>query len=200
MSSEKDQALMRGTAQVLLALGLYVLVLGEAFFLSLLLWPRAIQDNAFLGLYILGLFYAIIGSLLLLGSLVSLVSLKVASWWMVVGVALVPLLAAVWQGLLFSSLVTPIIGVLIYAGVLVLLSLVLWGVVSSLRPLLWRTLLVSGSGAALVSVLLIVRGADDWKDSPNGLDVILASLVVGVIVPIVGYRFAHRARAPQRER
>jgi hypothetical protein len=200
MSSEKDQALMRGTAPVLLALGLYVLVLGEAFFLSLLLWPRAIQDNAFLYLYILGLLYTIIGSLLILGSLVSLVSLKVASWWMVVGVALVPLLAAVGQGLLFPSLATPFIGVLIYAGVLVLLSLVLWGMVSSLRPLLWRTLLVAGSGAALVSVLLIVRGADDWKDSPYGLDVTLASLVVGVIVLIVGYRFAHRAREPQRER
>ena len=175
---------------LLLSMGLYVVALGEAFLVALLLWPNAMQDNAFMTIGFLAMIFILMGSFLVLGSLISM---KV-HWLLAIGVFLLSLLAAFVQGWLFPSNQTIVFWFLTYGGVVVLLSLILLGRVKGVWSALWRTLLVASVGATIVIAVLVARGPDDWKYPPDGLDVLLLSLGVGALILIVGYWFARKGR------
>ncbi len=176
---------------LLLSLGLYGVALGEAFLLALLLWPNAMQDNAFMGIGFLAMSFINMASLLVLGSLISVR----VHWLLAIGVFLLSLLAAFGLVWLFPSDRT-IVFSLTYGGVVVVLSLILLGRVKGVWSALWRTLLVAGAGAAITIAVVVARGPDAWKYPPNGLDVVLVSLGVGALILIVGYWFARSGRKP----
>ncbi len=174
---------------LLLSLGLYGVALGEAFLPALLLWPNALQDNAFMVIDFLAMSFINMASLLVLGSLISVR----VHWLLAIGVFLLSLLAALGLGWLFPSDRT-IVFSLTYGSVV--LSLILLGRVKGVWSALWRTLFVAGAGAAIAIAVLVARGPDAWKYPPNGLDVVLVSLGVGALILIVGYWFARRGRKP----
>src|SRR5258706_16420997 len=158
MSSKSDNAKApAGTkvpGMVLLSLGLYGMVLGWTVPLALLSWPGAMgNDSSFEGLF-LALVLLVGGSLLILASLLCL---KV-HWLLVIGVLLLALLAPYVQGKLFptdpASWATN--WFLTYGAVVVVLSLILLGRVKRLWPALWRTLLVTGASAAIVSAVAYI--------------------------------------------
>jgi hypothetical protein len=177
---------------LLLSLGLYGVALGEAFLVALLLWPNAMQDNAFMTIGFLAMIFILMGSFLVLGSLFSM---KV-HWLLAIGVFLISLLAAFVQGWLFPSNQTIVFWSLTYGGVVVLLSLILLGRVKGIWSVLWRTLLVTVVGTTIVIAILVVRGPDDWKYPPYGLDVLLVCLGVGALILIVEYLLARKSRKP----
>jgi hypothetical protein len=176
---------------LLLSMGLYGVALGEAFLLALLLWPNALQDNAFLGVGFLAMSYLNLASLLVLGSLIS----ANVHWLLALGVFLLSLLAAFGLGWLFPSQ-QAIVFSLTYGVVVIVLSLILLARVKGVWSALWRPLLVAGTGAAIAIAVLVARGPDAWRYPPNGLDVLLVSLGVGVLILIGGYWFARSGRKP----
>lgn len=176
----------------LLALGFYGMALGEAIQLALRLWPGTLSNDLAWYPLLFGLFCVLLASLLIL---VSLLILKV-HWLLVIGVLLLSLLASYVQGRLFPADVSYWITYwfLTYGGVVVVLSLILLGRVKGIWPALWRTMLVAGVGAAIPIAVMIVRGPVDWVDPQFGRPIILMSLVVGALIPIVGYWFTKRVR------
>jgi hypothetical protein len=173
-------------SSTLLSLGCYGVALGEALWLALLLWPYVLQNDVFLWPFFLATGLVFLASLLILASLPGLH----VHWLLVVGTFLVSLLAAYGQGWLLPN--APTYGTaywsLTYGGAVLVLSLVLLGRVKGVRPVLWRTLVVTGVGAALPVVFLILRGPADWEAPLYGLDVQLVGLVFGILTPIAGYR------------
>lgn len=177
----RTQALSR----ILLSLGLYGVALGEALWLALLFWPYVLQNDVFLWPFFLAMGLVLLASVLILASLPGLQ----VHWLLVIGTFLISLLAASGQGWLFPN--DPTYGTvywsLTYGGAIVVLSLVLLGRVKGAWPVLWRTLLVTGVGAAIPIVFLIMRGAGDWEAPPYGLDVELVSLVFSVLTIVAGF-------------
>ncbi|HEY4384972.1 MAG TPA: hypothetical protein VGN34_10910 [Ktedonobacteraceae bacterium] len=152
MSSNSDNAKVPGERQVLgmvlLSMGLYAMVLGWTSPLALLSWPGAMGNDSSLGLFFLSLFLLFVGGLLILASLLCL---KI-HWLLVIGVLLLALLAPYVEGRLFptnpSSWATN--WFLTFGGVVLVLSLILLGRVKRVWPALWRTLLVTGTSAAIL--------------------------------------------------
>lgn len=174
----------------LLSIGLYGAALGEAFLVALMLWPNAMQDNAFMTIGFLAMFMILMGSLLLLGSLIS----AQVHWLMTIGVFFLSLLAAFAQGWLFPSYQNIVSWCLTYGALAILLSLILLCLAKGIWSVLWRTLLVTVAGLATVIAVLVARGPDDWKYPPDGLDILLVTLVVGALILIVEYLFIRKSK------
>lgn len=181
-------------SRTLLSLGLYGVALGEALWLALLFWPYVLQNDVFLWPFFLAKGLVFLASVLIL---LSFPGLRV-QWLMAVGTFLISLLAAYGQGWLFPN--DPTYGTaywsLTYGGAVVVPSLILLGRVKGAWPVLWRTLFVTGAGVAIPIVFLVIRGPGDWEAPLSGLDVQLVSLVVGVLIPIAGYRLNRTVGKP----
>lgn len=164
-----------GTAQLTLAL--FLLLVGEAFFVAVQLWPGARSDNSFLDITIPAMWYLLIAGLLMIGGL------NRAGVHVLIAIAifLLSLGAAIWPGHFISSSNDPFLSDYIYGGVLFLLSLL--SLLVSLRGSFWsamrQPLRLGGTSAVLLIVLLIVRGADDWRYVPYGADILLISWIIG---------------------
>jgi len=146
---------------IVLAAGLYALVLGEAVFLlaALLLPPTAVQNDATFFVYsLLGMAFVFTGSLLVSGGLISI---KGAHWLIVLVVLLVGVFAAYgfrWPDWLLppvDSPFRPFIGQFTLGGIMLVLFLVVllsrW---QRVWPVLWRPLLVAGAAVAVTIALL----------------------------------------------
>jgi hypothetical protein len=172
-------------SSTLLSPGLYGMALGEALWLALLLWPYVLQNDVFLWPFFLATGLVFLASILILASLPGLH----IHWLLVVGTFLASLLAASGQGWLFPN--DPTYGTaylsLTYGGAIVVLSLVLLGRVKGAVSALWRTLLVTGVGAALSIVFLLICGPGDWEAPLYGLDVQLVGLVFSAFTPVASY-------------
>jgi len=174
----------------LLALGLYGVILGEAFLVALLLWPNALQDDSFMTIGFLAFGFVFIASLLILASLISM---KV-HWLLVVGVFLFSLFVTIGQGWVFPSTSNLVYEFITFGSAVAVLSLILLVLTKGIWQVLWRTVLVAVVGAAIPITILAVRGPDAWKYLPFGLDILLVSLVVGALIPIAAIRFTKARR------
>ena len=172
-----------------LAVGLFLLLIGEAFFVALQVWPGAKSDNTFLDISLPGMWYLLIAGLLFIGGLTGAGGVNI---FISVAIFLLSLGAAIWPGHAISSTAYPFITEYVYGGVLLLLSLL--ALIFSQRGKFWTTikqpLLLGGVGALLIIVLLIVRGADDWRTIPYGADILLISWIVGIAIFVIVRRSA----------
>ncbi len=76
---------------------------------------------------------------------------------------------------------------LLVGSVLLVVSLVVhryW--MMSMRTTLIRTLLLAGPGALLIIICLLVLGSNEWRVTPFGLDIIVASWLVGIGIFLAG--------------
>jgi hypothetical protein len=178
-----------GRAQ--LALALFLLLVGEAFFVAVQLWPGASSDNSFLDITIPGMWYLLIAGLVMTGGL----SKAGVHVFITIVIFLLSLGAAIWPGHFISSINAPFLSEYIYGGVLFLLSLLT--LIIRQRANLWNSIsqpvLLGGGGAFLLIVLLLARGADDWRFIPYGADILLMSWIVGTSI------FLIERRATQQE-
>jgi hypothetical protein len=182
-----------GRAQ--LALALFLLLLGEAFFTALLIWPGARSDNSFLDLTLPGIWYLLIGGIVMIGGLAG------AGIPMFIGTAifLLSLGAAILPGHFISSSNDPFLSEQIYGSVLLLLSLL--SLFLSLREHLWTTIKqpiqFGGVSAVLLIALLFVRGPNEWRLIPYGADILLLSWIVGTGIFLTERKAMHAAQAGQ---
>jgi hypothetical protein len=169
-----------GRARV--ALGLYGLAIGGAFLVAFSLWGGGGTDTAFAGLAVAGAACIAVGSLLLLAGVIAL-----GVPWLLAGVAALLALAAALGagalGLLASQALAPAL----FAAALAALCLLLLAVRGAWSSLVWAVLL-SGCGAAVVTLLLALRGPSDWRDIPFGVDVLAVAVVVAILVFICAHR------------
>lgn len=174
-----------GLAQ--LAVGLFLLLVGEAFFVALQVWPGAKSDNTFLDISLPGMWYLLIAGLLFIGGLYGAGGVNI---FISTAIFLLSLAAAIWPGHAFSSIDYPFITEYVYGGVLLLLSLL--ALIISQRGNFWTTikqpLLSGGVGTLLIVVLLVVRGADDWRNIPYGADILLISWIAAIAIFVIGRR------------
>ena len=201
MSSQRDNANTPGGSQVpsmslpsmsLLAMGLYGMALGEAVQWALQFWPGTSQNDATLTPLFLALFLVVGASLLLL---YSLLILKV-HWLLVIGAFLLSLLAPFVQGRFFpadKSLWTTN-WFLTYGSSVVVLGFILLGRVKGVWPVLCRTLLVTGAGAAIPIALLVLRGPADWEQPTASAVFPLVSLLVGGVLIRIVVILVHQKR------
>ncbi len=198
MSRDGNRANTPAGAQIsgllLLSIGLYGIVLGEAFqlLLELGLWPGALTNDAFMAPLFLSLGLIFVASILVLAGLCCL---KV-HWLVALGTFLLALLVAYVQGQLFPTNPASysLYWFLTYGGIVVILSFLSLAPVKGVWPLLWRMLLVTGAGAGITLAFFVARGSNDWIFFPGGFDVMLVTIIVGALIPIVGYRFAATGR------
>jgi hypothetical protein len=136
---------------ILLSLGLYAIVLGWTVPLALLSWPGAMENDSSFEVLLLAVVLFVGGSLLILASLLCLR----VHWLLVIAVLLLALLTPYGEGRLFptdpASWATT--WFLTYGAVVVVLSLLLLGRRKGVWPALWRTLLVTGASAAMVTAV-----------------------------------------------
>ena len=179
-----------------LAAGLFLLLVGEAFFVALQVWPGAKSDNTFLDISLPGMWYLLIAGLLFTGGLHGAGGVNI---FISIGIFLLSLGAANWPGHAISSTEYPFITEYLYGGVLLLLSLL--ALIISQRGNFWMTikqpLLLGGMGTLLMIVLLVVRGADDWRTLPYGADILLISWIAGIAIFVMGRRAAQGNIAEQ---
>jgi hypothetical protein len=179
-----------------LAAALFLLLVGEAFFVVLQVWPGAKSDNTFLDISLPGMWYLFIAGLLFIGGLTGAGGINV---FISIAIFLLSLGAAIWPGHTISSTDYPFITEYTYGGVLFLLSLL--ALIISQRGNFWATikqpLLLGGIGALLTIALLVVRGADNWRNIPYGADILLISWVVGIAIFVIGRRAAQANIADQ---
>lgn len=170
-----------------LALGLFLLLAGEAFFVALQLWPGASSDNTFLDISIPGMWYLLIAGLLFIGGLHGAGRVNV---FIAILVFLLALGAAIWPGHFIAIIDSPFLSEYLYGGVLLLLSLL--ALIISQRGNFWATirqpLLLGGAGALVLIVLLFVRGANDWRNIPYGADLLLLSWLLSIGIFVLGRR------------
>src|SRR5258707_5112360 len=151
MSRDGNRANTPAGAQIsgllLLSIGLYGIVLGEAFqlLLELGLWPGALTNDAFMAPLFLSLGLIFVASILVLAGLCCL---KV-HWLVALGTFLLALLVAYVQGQLFPTNPASysLYWFLTYGGILVILSFFSLAPLKGVWPLLWRMLLVNRGGA-----------------------------------------------------
>ena len=62
----------------------------------------------------------------------------------------------------------------------------------SLRATLVRTLFLAGPGALFTILVLLVLGSSVWRVTPFGLDIIVASWLVGIGIFLAGSRFVKK--------
>jgi hypothetical protein len=176
----------------LLSMGLYGIALGEAVQWALQFWPGTSQNDATFTPLFLALFLVVGASLLLL---VSLLVLKV-HWLLVIAAFLLSLLTPFVQGRLFPADVTlwTTNWFLTYGGGVVVLSFILLGRLKGVRPVLWRTLLVTAAGAAIPIAVLVLRGPADWQPPTASAVFPLVSLLVGGVLVCIVVIPAHQKR------
>ena len=200
MSSEADKVIPhRRTKSIgsalLLSLGLYFLVLGGGaiYLLAPLLLPPALVQNdtsPFFAISIQALGFVFLGGLMVPGGLLGL---KAVHWLVAIGMVLFSFLAAFGPGFLLPSQDIPVSPITTFSGVMVLLCLVSLSRVKRVWPVLWRTLLVAGAGAAIAMVVLF------WPSPPGVYASQYLNPALGAIILMGGYWFASRARAPERQ-
>ncbi|HET8845583.1 MAG TPA: hypothetical protein VFN35_29215 [Ktedonobacteraceae bacterium] len=192
MSKERYRLSMPTDAQIFgllfLSIGFYGVALGEV--VQLLLewnvWPGVMGDDAFMAPAFGSLGFIFLASILML---IGLLCLKV-HWLAVIAAFLFAILCAFWQGQLFPTnpAYFALYWYLTYGGLVVMLSFLCLAWVKGVWPMLWRVLLVALVGAGIALTFFLIRGPDDWKFSPGGSDVILVVLIIGLLIPFVGYR------------
>jgi hypothetical protein len=85
---------------------------------------------------------------------------------------------------------------LFVGGVLFVVSLLDHGHwMNSWRTTLLRTLLLAGPGAFLMIICFLVIGPSTWRATPYGLDIIVASWLVGIGIFLAGSRFVKEAKS-----
>ena len=200
MSSEADKAIAHRRSKrigsaLLLSVGLYLLVLGGGaiYLLAPLLLPPALVQNdtsPFFAVSIQALGFVFLGGLLVPGGLLGL---KAVHWLVAIGMVLLSFLAAFGPGFLLPSQDIPVSPITTFSGVMVLLCLVLLSRVKRVWPVLWRTLLVAGAGAAIAIVVQL------WPSPPGVYVSPYLNPALGAIILLGGYWFASRARVPELE-
>jgi hypothetical protein len=65
---------------------------------------------------------------------------------------------------------------------------------NSLRTTLVSTLLLVGPGALLITLFLFTLGSREWRTTPFGLDIIVATWIIGVGIFLAGSRFITKAK------
>lgn len=78
-------------------------------------------------------------------------------------------------------------------GVLVMISLINYRHWMRHEKAVWvRTLFLAGPGAFLLIICFLVIGPSSWRASPYGLDIIVASWIVGIGIFLAGSRFVEK--------
>ena len=121
----------------------------------------------------------------------ALLGLKAIHWLVAIGMLLLSLLAAFGPGFFIPTENIPISPITIFSGVMILLCLIFLGRLGDAWSAFWRTLLVAGIGAAIASLVLL------WPSPPGIYASQYLNPAMLVIILVVGYWFASRAKAPE---